>query len=426
VKIRILYIADYAPPYNRIGAVRVGKTIKFLTKLGFDVRLLTAHHNKEIDLSLPLEISNESVIYTDSPRFSDIAPNNYSESLSITKICQRIYFSFLYKNPYFLFREDSLSWIPFALKIGQQQINLWKPDFIISSALPITSHIIAGKLSRINKISWVADYRDLWLRTEDSNANNILNQLHIKIERFIIRNVSLLTTVSNPLADYLREKHPFKVKTIYSGFDVSNLNIKKSNNEDNKKILTISYTGSLYLIGRSICDPIPLFDAINLLGENRKHLRINLYTDKNIQLETIVNDMMVNDVIKIYNRVEYQQSLKIQKEADVLLFLGYSTSVGSQRGILSGKVLEYLGSLKPILSIGRDSDHILCQEGFMENYNDPESIAKQINEWIIQKINNNPITAKYSRDQINNWSSEYQVSLLASELLDLYKANVIR
>jgi glycosyltransferase involved in cell wall biosynthesis len=424
VKIKILFIADYAPPYNRIGAVRVGKTIKFLTKLGFDVRLLTAHHNKEVDLSLPLEIPNGSVIYADSPRFSDIAPYDYSERISIKKIWDRFCFSFRYKNPYFLFREDSLSWIPFAQKIGQQQINLWKPDFIISSALPITAHVIAGRLSRKNKIPWVAEYRDLWLRTEDLNTNNNLNQLHIILERFIIRNASLLVTVSNPLADYLREKHPFKVKTIYSGFDPTYLDDERCKSEDNKKILTIAYTGSLYLIGRSICDPIPLFKAINHLGVNRKHLLINLYTDKNLQLEKIVNDLMVNDVIKIYNRVEYKQSLKIQKAADVLLFLGYSTSVGSQSGILSGKVLEYLGSLKPILSIGRDYDHILCQEGFMDNYNDPESIAKQLNEWIIQKIQNNLIVPKYSLDQINKWSSAHQISLLANELTDLYKANV--
>src|SRR6185295_12678783 len=51
------------PPFNSIGAVRVGKTAKYLIRLGHDVRVLTAQ-DQPFQSTLLLEIDSERVTYT--------------------------------------------------------------------------------------------------------------------------------------------------------------------------------------------------------------------------------------------------------------------------------------------------------------------------------------------------------------------------
>jgi glycosyltransferase involved in cell wall biosynthesis len=416
VRPKILFVADYAPPYNKIGALRVGKTIKYLAKLGYEVRLLTAHHEREYDLSLPLVLPNHLVHYADSPRIYDLEGEKYASLSTFKKVFRRLIFSLKYKNPYFLLREDSLSWIPIATKVGQQLINEWRPDFIMSSALPISAHVIAGRLSRKGKIPWIAEYRDLWLRTETLTTTGMLDLLHRASERFIIRNAKLLVTVSDSLAEYLRTMHTTEVITSYTGFDEVSIKQKSTTRVGLNKILTLAYTGSVYLSGRSICDPRPLFKAIRLLGDSRKQLVIQIYTDKNLELEKIIKDLEVDDVVKLCGRVAYRQSIDVQQSADVLLFFGYSAQVGSKQGIVSGKAVEYLGALRPIISIGEDADHPFCQERLMKNYKEPEAIAKYLTQLISQKNSLGYVPAPYTVEQIKKWSAEYQVSLLSQAI----------
>jgi glycosyltransferase involved in cell wall biosynthesis len=416
VKPKILFIADYAPPYNKIGALRVGKTIKYLVKLGYEVQLLTAHHEQERDLSLPLPLPAHLVHYADSPRISDLAEQEYSSLNAFKKIFRRLQFSLKYKNAYFLFRENSLPWIPKAIKVGQQLISEWHPDLIFSSALPITAHVIARHLSRKNKIGWIAEYRDLWLRRETSTTNSVLDTLHNTTERFIIRNAKLLITVSDSLADYLRTMHSKEVMTVYTGFDQISTEQQPSTQEGSHDVLTLAYTGSVYLSGRSICNPRPLFEAIRLLGDRRKQLEIKIYTEKNLELEKIIKDLAVGDVVKLCDRVSYRQSIEIQRNADVLLFFGYSAQVGSKQGIMSGKAVEYLGALRPIISIGEDADHVFCQEGLMKNYNNPAAIANHLTQLVSQKISLGYIPAAHTAVQIKKWSAEFQVNQLSQAI----------
>jgi glycosyltransferase involved in cell wall biosynthesis len=424
---KILFIADYGPPYNRIGAVRVGRTIKYLRKMGYDIRLLTAHHDLEVDLSLPLELPLSSVFYADSPRFSEAIDQNYINGSAFIKIWKRFWLAIKNKNIYFLFREDSLSWIPIAERVGQKIVADWMPDIIISSALPISAHVVAGRLSRRYKIFWIAEYRDLWLRKENpKRINKWFDRTHEVFERLIIRNAKLLVTVSEPLADYLRARTSIKVKTIYSGFDAVQKNNLNTASGSSKDKLMIAYTGSVYLTGRSICDPLPLLKAISLLGTLRYNLCINIYTDKNPELEKLILDLKVDDVIKVNDRVSYQKSNEIQNNADILLFFGYSSKIGSENGILSGKVLEYVSAMKPILSIGKDVNHILCQEGIMENFHAPEDIAQKLGDWIKQKRSDGYVATPYTEEQIGKWSAEYQVARLNEEILAIHPCRSTR
>jgi hypothetical protein len=67
----------------------------------------------------------------------------------------------------------TMGWVPFALDAIK---NIDVPiDAILSTAPPITSHVIAQEARSILKCPWIADFRDLWAKNLD-NPNSVLFQ----------------------------------------------------------------------------------------------------------------------------------------------------------------------------------------------------------------------------------------------------------
>ena len=74
---KILIISFFFAPVNKIGAVRVSKTAKYLERFGHDVRILTNSCKNNKDNSLPVEINKEKIYYTDFKPIDLYLPNKY-------------------------------------------------------------------------------------------------------------------------------------------------------------------------------------------------------------------------------------------------------------------------------------------------------------------------------------------------------------
>ena len=62
----ILILSYYFPPYNTIGAIRVGKFARYLSEMGHQVHVVAARDPalEQNDASLAVEIAPERVTYT--------------------------------------------------------------------------------------------------------------------------------------------------------------------------------------------------------------------------------------------------------------------------------------------------------------------------------------------------------------------------
>jgi hypothetical protein len=122
-----------------------------------------------------------------------------------------------------------------------------------------------------------------------------------------------------------------------------------------------------------------------------------------------VNDLAkqfgVHHLVDVHNLVPYHESLRLQMQADVLLLLQW-TDV-REKGIYTGKLFEYIGARRPILSIGptqNEPSELIVNKGFGVALDEPDAIASQLKQWIIQKgqggIPSLPAeaTLPYSRD----------------------------
>lgn len=156
---KILMVTYRFPPYNSIGAVRCGKMAKYLIELGHEVKVISCE-NQPLPATLPLEIPEENVFYTSwwninkpveillgrkkntSKESLNTAGNKNTLRSSILRILGKAYKA-LFHVP-----DGQMGWRNAAYLKGLEITSEWRPDVIYASAWPISSLIVADKLSR--------------------------------------------------------------------------------------------------------------------------------------------------------------------------------------------------------------------------------------------------------------------------------------
>ena len=352
---KILIVSYFFPPYNCIGAVRVGKTASALERLGHEVRVLSAAE-QPLPKTLPLEISEEKVTYCqykDIDRWiTKLAPKEVLTSrVSVAPAKTGRIKSFMVRQAYKIYKsvtafpDKYIGWLNPALKKGSKILDDFEADLILSSASPYTSHVVARVLATKYKLPWIAELRDLWADNPYLNAGPITRVL----ERWVLAPADALITVSEPLADILERKYPKKmVATIMNAYDEADFRPTCSAVASSEPIkYRIIYTGALYA-GRR--DPTPLFSAISSCVELRESVSIEFYGSKSDFLEDLIERFDLRGVVKFGGTLSRSEAIAQQSSADVLLLLTWNDP--RENGILTGKLFEYIGARKPILLIG--------------------------------------------------------------------------
>jgi glycosyltransferase involved in cell wall biosynthesis len=230
-------------------------------------------------------------------------------------------------------------------------------DLIISTFGPPASLAIGYRAKKLNPgAKWVCDFRDLW---SDNHVYPGFWPFTV-FERFAeskyLDASDGVTTVSEALARALRDKvaDPAKVAVFENGFqprEVAGLDAAPVF-EDAAKIRLV-YTGSLHPKQRN---PEPLLEALARLShEDRKRFEIIFAGPRESFLEDAVARFGVGDVVRALGSRPRQESLRFQRDADILLF--FETQHAAERdGVLTGKLFEYLATGRPIWAIGIDSN----------------------------------------------------------------------
>jgi len=416
--VRILIISYFFPPFNIIGAVRVGKIAKYLDKLGHEVKVISAK-NQPLQESLPLEISEEKVIYTkwisiNKPLkkvFRDIDSIVYSPSRKSEKKFAPNFWEKMIKiyRTLFYFPDCQIGWYPFARKAAKEVVRGWKPDLIYSSAPPFTSLIVAYSVAQKHNIPWVAELRDLWVDNAyyENRYLKCRKVVEAKLESRVLSTATGLVTVSEPLAHMLKTKYRKPVAVILNGFDPEDFPPSITKNKDD--LLRIVYTGSIYSNRQ---DPTPIFQALKNLGPLANKIRVIFYGEKLGIIRKLAAQFGLINSVETNPPVPYREALKIQREADVLLLLLWNDL--KEKGVYTGKLFEYIGARRPILAIG-PADNVaakLIQErkaGIV--LREPEEIERRLYCWLLEKQYNRTIS-DLSEEVTLGLSREEQVQKL--------------
>ncbi|MEP6780571.1 MAG: glycosyltransferase [Gemmatimonadaceae bacterium] len=445
------------PPSQIIGAMRVSKTAKFLHRFGHEVRVI-AGLNQPYAMGANLEIPAEHVSYTpwldvDVPyqrtlsmlqaarrslRGKTRAPDGAAglesqwqrlhgtgdDAKNSRTLSERVRFAYqdLVHVP-----DSSIGWYRSAVREGHRVIKEFQPDVIFASASPTTCLLVARKLSLETGIPWVAELRDLWADNHYNNSSRIRHSIDQWLERRTLSSAAAVVTVSEPLAESLRAKYTAPVSIVLNGFDVDDIddNALTLSGISNRKVdaaaraqLELLHCGTV-LAQR---DPTPLFDAIKLMGADGRDVIVRFLGTMSVEmrnhLQAIAASRGVAEQLQFVARVPHAEAVRLQRETDVLLLLTWNNPL--ERGVYTGKLFEYIGAKRPILSVGLADGvaaDLIRHRKFGFASDSPEKIAKQLLAWLAEKRTQGLLPSPKS-DDVQEFTREAQTRVLERVLQD--------
>ena len=360
---KVLIVTYYWPPAGGPGVQRVLKFAKYLPQFGWQPIILTVKNGEypAIDESLVKEVPQNLSIF----KSKSLEPNNIYKKITGIRNNQNIPVAILAgKNLNWkkkiskwirlnLFIPDAkIGWKPFAVNKGKQIIGELKPDLIFSSSPPPTVHLIAKSLKQYSNIKWVADLRDPWTDIyyyHNLKKSKFAAQLDRYFELSVLKNADQLCTVSKDLLNIFKNKKPdIDINIITNGYDPEDIPNITGSEKYGK--FTIAYTGKL----NNQQNPINLWRTLQrLVKENRsfaQNFQMVFMGNFSDEIYRSIENHELTSYLTDLGYVKHGIALKNLQKSHLKLLLIPNT--GNNKGIITGKLFEYLATDGFVLGLG--------------------------------------------------------------------------
>jgi hypothetical protein len=421
---RVLVISYFYPPYSSVGATRVSKMTRYLRDAGWEPHVLTVDHC-DLPSTLPIEVPPETI--TRVPVRFDVGSLPRAlvgrRRLSSDRLLAQQAPSWallwrageLYRH-LACFPDGQIGWWPTAARQGIELAKVLRPDVILSSSLPNTSHLVARSIAARTGIPWIAELRDMW--TENHNFRRVqpLRALEQQIERRVLSSASALVTVSEVWADRLRDKYRLPTFVVPNGYDPTDY---PSDVTPSREVFTLTYTGMFYN-GKQRIEP--LFQAVASLASRGRispaSFRLRFMGTYLGPVRACAEAHGVGAFVTIDPPVPYRESLRMQSGATGLLFLDWFSSGAS--GWYSAKIYEYLGAARPILAIGPGETvvaRLLERTGAGVNCSTSADAAAVLDSWMCEFVSNGAVVYG-ADDAVRHQFQRQQAARTMADVLD--------
>jgi len=233
-------------------------------------------------------------------------------------------------------------------------------DVVVSTYGPQETHMIAYDLKRSNpSMKWIADYRDLWSQNLLSGVSKSERSRQESMERATVGSLAdAVTTVSAELADVMRDFLGKPTTVIMNGFEgeISPFigdNMPRARRRAGP--FRIVHTGGLF---RCLRDPEPLLVALVRLHKEgllaHGDVVVEFYGSRLEPANDLAKNPEYGPFINIMGHAPHPIALEAQRSAGLLLVL--ESDDPRARGVLTGKIFEYLAAGIPILALGVAED----------------------------------------------------------------------
>ncbi|MEQ9642495.1 MAG: hypothetical protein RIM84_20875 [Alphaproteobacteria bacterium] len=400
---RILFVSGFFPPYSPLGAVRAPELAAHWQSNGHDVRVI-AVKDPAIEGMLDLPLAPDQVTYVpyapdttlmqrltgSRGRSSELATAGTAPATpaKTPKPGQRDRLRWLrqFYRQAEQFPDRHWSWIDPAVDAGRRLGADWRPDLVYSSAPPHSGHIVAQRIAEHLNLPWVAELRDPWAINAHDDVHPLIKPWRKRIALNTLAHATACVAVSATLASFTRTIVSCPTIVSYNGFGADDFPEGNTPAPFDPERLTLIHAGAIYAERR---DPTPLFRALATMGEDHDKVRVQFFHDQRDWVQDKAREFGVEACLEMCQPVPRKQILARQREVDVLLMCRWDDPGGD--GIIPGKLFEYIGARRPILSIGSttgEAADVIRDGDFGLVANDTDVIANQLRAWLEQKCAN--------------------------------------
>jgi len=354
-KKKVLIITYYWPPAGGSGVQRWLKFSKYLRDFEIEPVIYTIDNP-----SYPiLDKSSESEI----PKDLEILKQAIFEPNSLLSIfgstSKKESAGFLNPNPTFFgkiiqyiranyFIPDARKfWIQPSVNFLSNYLENNHIDAIITTGPPHSMHIIGLELKKKLGIKWISDFRDPWTEIDYFQQLPLTKKAtkkHHDLEQEVLRKSDMVVVVGETMKEKFL-KHTKRIEVLTNGFD-SNEN---SLTQELDQKFSITHVGLM----NSDRNPTILWKVLNEISNTNP----NFKNDLRIKLIGKLDDAVIQD-LKVFDHntietipyLDHKDVSKYQASSQVLLLS--INEVPSAKGIITGKIFEYLQAKRPILAIG--------------------------------------------------------------------------
>ena len=212
--------------------------------------------------------------------------------------------------------DGRIGWMIPAIRAANEVTRDWKPDLVFASAPPFTTLLAGRRIAKRTGAPLVVEFRDRWMEDPYSEVPALRRWIDKMLENWCVRPARQVVTVSEPWAEDYVARWGKPVVVAYNGFDPDDYDELAGVSPVADGKLQILYTGILYPERR---DPTPLFKALQTMDDVRDRISVRFYGAKIATLGPIIEAHGLQDVVSVESRVTFKESLRLQREADVLL-----------------------------------------------------------------------------------------------------------
>jgi glycosyltransferase involved in cell wall biosynthesis len=340
---KALIVSLYFPPAGGGGVQRPLKLATHLPELGFETHVLAPDDSKWVHRDEDLPLPPAATVHRS--RYIGPTGRKRAEELYGKQGAARLMTEARLLGRRFVVPDENALWLLTAIPAAIRLVRNLEIDVVLTTSPPGSVHLVGAAVKRATGVPWVADLRDSLVAHPHMRAESRIVRTKELGQRWVARTVArradAIACVSEAIAAETEALHPRgRVVAIANGADFDDFDGIDYTRGDRFRI---THAGSFF--GKR--DPRPFLTA--LMETGLEDVVARFVGDFRAADRDWLEAESLAPLVELVPYVPRRRSLELQRDSEALLLL-IPEAGGRGKGVLSGKVFEYLAAERPLLA----------------------------------------------------------------------------